>query len=129
MKLLNEGILALDYGIVDVGVAFARGAFVTTLPVLSNDGELIGKVLNMCGQEGITKILIGLPESPQREVVESFAAELRSQFSGSVIFWDEVLTSVQARDLLRENESKKKKEDSASAALFLQEYLAASCIP
>lgn len=119
----TESILALDYGSAHMGVAFARGGFVTTLPVLPVDGFLLPRLMAIIQEESVKDVVIGLPEEPQRKVVERFIAALKEKFDGNVIPWDETLTSLEATALLRDNRKKGSREDSAAAALLLREYL------
>ena len=121
----DEVVLAVDYGLARVGLAFARGGFVSTLPlILTKEDPLVG-ILSVCEEEGVQTILVGLPEEPQRTVVQKFIQSLKEKFSGQVLTWDETLTTQVAEGRLDNSSMNHRRHpvDSEAAALMLKEYL------
>jgi len=84
-------------------------------------------------EDGVTAIVVGLPRrldgrpTTLTEGVRTFAAQLGSRTGLPVAFQDERLTSVEAESRLAERDkdwrSRKKRLDSAAAAIILQDHL------
>ena len=81
----------------------------------------------------IVEVVIGWPRSMSGEVGErakqaaEFAGRLRERLGGSVVLWDERLTTVEAQRLLIaggvRRERRREVVDAVAAALILQGYL------
>ena len=93
--------------------------------------EEIGKLA--AEEDGVAAIVVGLPRrldgrpTTLTEGVRTFAAQLGSRTGLPVAFQDERLTSVEAESRLAERDkdwrSRKKRLDSAAAAIILQDHL------
>ncbi len=97
----------------------------------------IENVLRIVKQEGVGRIIVGLPISlsgyigEQAQKVRKFAELLIESTSISVEMRDERFSTVTARNLIREARTKKspkrqgkeKHDDAIAAAVILQEYL------
>ena len=130
-------ILGIDYGGVRVGLAMtdplqilASGA-----GVVENGPELFGRIAGIVAQNGIVRIIVGMPYAPDggmgesAEKVRRFVAELTGQVTVPVETWDESGTSRRAtRALIQGGAGKKTRQekwriDEMAARLLLQEYL------
>ena len=130
--------LGIDYGEKRVGLAIsdenAKLAF--PLKILPNNKELFDLVHNICGEEGITEIVIGESfdftgkENKIMESIKDFVKELLA-LNLPIHFEKEFMTTVEARGRVgkeKNNARKTKKEngkkvDASAAALILQRYL------
>ncbi len=121
----SEVILAIDHGLNNIGLAYSRSGFVGTLPALKGAKATSLEVIKVAKEYQATKLLVGEPEERQRKVVLSFTEELRQQFTGDIVLWNEVLTTNQAKALAREQNLAVAKAnlDSLAAAIMLNEYL------
>ena len=105
------------------------------LETIEVDDETVlpGLVANVAKEKEAEKIIVGLPlnmngsESLQTKKVRVFASELEKKCSMPVVFWDERMTSLQAKRIMREMEKKtygnKHHIDRISATLILQDYM------
>jgi len=132
--------LGLDLGERCVGVAVSdpTGTLVTPLPPLTGfDRESLRSwVEEFVAREGVDEVVVGIPRLLSGEEGEQArrTRELASALGGvpglKVTFWDERLTTREARRRLREGSggrrSRKKDDDSAAAALILDAYLRAA---
>lgn len=130
-------ILALDYGLVRIGVAVsdALGFTAQGVGVIERKGKKkdIQEIIRIIEKTGAEDILIGKPlrlsgdaGTIQKEV-EDFAVALEKASGKPVIFRDERLTTAQAeRHLIAADVSRKKRKeviDMIAAQLLLQNYL------
>ena len=130
-------ILALDVGDRRIGVAKSD-----PMAVLANPFKIIKRteedtdieaIVQMVDSLDIGRIIVGLPLSldgslgQQAEKVEAFTDKLRLKIKIPLEFCDERLSTVSARQLMRQAASKKttrlKHDDAAAAAVILQGYL------
>lgn len=130
-------ILAVDYGERRTGLAVSDKLGITAhgLETIEVDDETVlpGLVANVAKEKEAEKIIVGLPlnmngsESLQTKKVRAFASELENECSLPVVFWDERMTSLQAKRIMREMEKKtygnKHHIDRISATLILQDYM------
>ena len=130
-------LLALDYGSKRVGVAISDKNQPIALPrpiiYYKNTDELIDVLKNICKQENIDKIIIGLPlnlagqDTEQTKQTRQFAELIINKLKLPIVLEDERYTTKIVADL-RSQETKKKyrqqKEyDSQAATVLLQGYL------
>ena len=129
--------LGIDFGTRRIGLALSdpTGTLATPLPFLENSGpkEVVSKLQELVQGHGIKTIVIGLPRNmdgtygPSAQKVRAFIAQIQPHLSAEIIPQDERLTTAQAsRDLSQMGLNQKdlrKKVDSSSAALILQQFL------
>jgi len=130
-------ILGIDFGTRRIGLALSdpTGALATPLPFLENTGwpEVTANLRQLVEKHGIQTVVIGIPRNmdgtygPAAQKVREFIAQIQPHLSAKILCQDERLTTVQAsRDLsqmgLNQRELRKK-VDSSSAALILQQFL------
>lgn len=134
--------MALDYGSKTVGVAVsdALGIGAHPLETICREHEnklrrTLARIEEIVLERGVEKIILGKPihmdrsEGERVERTEAFKRLLEKRLGKAVIYIDERLTSVEAKELLLESGVKasemKKYIDSVAAALLLKEYMAA----
>ncbi len=130
-------IAGIDYGSKRVGIAvsdplqvLARG-----LCTLENDAGLLDRIRAIVQEEGVVRVVVGLPYAPdgglgeKAREVEGFIRELSKVLEIPLDTWDESYTSDNARAMFREAGMGKKKRqekgrvDRMAASLMLQEFL------
>jgi len=125
-------ILGLDLGLRRIGVALSDGRVVASQETIvsENRDEAIQKILKICREENIEKIVLGLSQSAENEdMVRSFALELNKNIDMPIEFVDETLTSKEAERILAarnidpRSENYKQEIDRISAKLILEQYL------
>jgi len=118
--------LGIDYGTKNIGLAFAEeGGLAFPLEVLENNEKLVSKVLEICEQRKIGKIIVGESKNFKGEdnevmvEIENFIKNLKAKTKIEIVLQPEFLTSRQAREFLGRNE----KTDASAATIILQSYL------
>lgn len=122
--------LGIDYGKSKIGLSVSEGELASPFDVVavSSLADALNKILKVVEREGVTDVVIGMPGGEIGKMTHKFIQELKRQSKGlfNVIEADETLSSVDARSLmiqLNTSRSKRREEDSYSAALILQRYL------
>lgn len=126
--------LALDIGHKRIGLAvgalvpFGRG----TLQIL-DQGQAVAAIKQLIEDEGVERIVIGLPEVKSGDTTESarlaqeFSQMLRQAVNLPISFVNEAYTSVEAERQLRaegvDTQQEKARIDERSAILILEQYL------
>jgi putative Holliday junction resolvase len=126
-----ENYLGIDWGAVDVGVAFSdaetRMAF--PLPTLPNDRNLLRVLGGIIVERNVGTVVIGIPSHTNREEVlyegERLGAEIAKTFPVMVTYQNEMFTTKMARENLKERGVKHlaRFDDAESARIILQEWL------
>ena len=130
-------ILAIDYGERRTGIAVSDKMGMTAQGLdtieVKDESEIPDIVVQNAKDTGAETIVIGLPlnmdgtESEKSRKVREFGAVLAEKTSLPVVFWDERMTSMQAKRVMQELNKKTYKNkqliDKISATLILQEYL------
>lgn len=115
-------LLGIDYGEAKIGLALADGPLAEPLGIVKNQkGEL--RISQICEEQKIEKIIIGISEGEIAEKQERFAQKLRKIVNLPIEFQEETLTSQEAISKMREIGKRIREEDAISAALILQAYL------
>jgi len=129
--------LGLDIGEKRIGVALSDpgGILASPLTIINrrDDKADTEAILDIVTQHQVGKIVVGLPLSMngragrQAEQVENFTQELCQHIDIPVEYRDERLSTVSARRMMREGNSKragrKVRYDAVAAAIILQSYL------
>jgi len=129
--------LGIDFGTRRIGLALSdpTGTLASPLPFLENTGpqKVTAALRKLIQSHEIQTLVIGLPRNmdgthgPAAQKVRDFIAQIQPHLPVPIIALDERLTTAQAsRDLSRMGLSQKelrKKVDSSSAALILQQFL------
>ena len=133
-------ILGLDFGSKTVGVAVSDGLLLTAQGVETIERKDENKLRKTCArieeliaEYEITEIVLGLPknmnntEGERVEKTKAFGEMLERRTGLPVHYWDELLTTVAAEQILMESgvrrENRKAVIDKVAAGLILQGYL------
>lgn len=148
-------LMALDVGEARIGVAVsdATGFLAspyTTIHVSRHEEQTWTEIQHLIDEIGAEGIVVGLPISldgqihAQGERVQAFAERLKQHITIPLTFWDERLSTVEAKRLLtqrgedgygtrqrqsgrRRSQTKRRQKgqeiDALAAAVFLQDYL------
>ncbi len=130
-------ILAVDYGTKRVGVAVSDPTrlIASGVATLMNDGHLLEKLRTMVCEQGVVRIVVGMPYGPDgsrgraAERVDRFIETLRGSVDVAIETWDESYSSVSAKQIFLETGMKRKRRqekervDEMAARILLQEYL------
>ena len=130
-------VLAVDYGERRTGIAISDELGITAQGLktieVKDESEIPSLVAHIAIDTKAEKIVVGLPlnmdstESEKCIKVREFGALLAEKTNIPIVFWDERLTSVQAKRVMHELNKKtyrnKQMVDTISATLILQEYL------
>ncbi|HEX3072122.1 MAG TPA: Holliday junction resolvase RuvX [Ignavibacteriales bacterium] len=136
----EKRLLAIDYGLKRIGLALSDplGIFAYPFDVISNDETLWPNLEKIIKDNGIFKIVLGLPyrengeKSHITDNVLEFKTELENKTKLPVILWDETYSSQKAMANIIEGGVKKKKRrdktllDKGAAAVILSEYMNSS---
>ncbi len=131
--------LGVDYGSKRVGLALSDESGLLAFPykILSNDMTLIDMIHNICGEESISAVVIGLSHdlsgAPNKIMgsIEEFAKNLEAELGMPIYFQKEFMTTVEARGREGKEKNNARKTtkppqapaDASAAALILQRYL------
>jgi putative holliday junction resolvase len=128
--IAEEKYLSIDYGANKIGLALAdlQTKIATPYKILIKENNPCAKIREICEQENIGKIVVGLPvglqgiNSQQYKNVEDFINKLRQEINLEIIEQDEKMTSIYAQKLLQKIKGKKT-DDAVAAMIILQSYL------
>lgn len=131
-------VLGIDFGDRRIGLAKSDmlGQLASGLDTFAwkNDMDIpVAHIADLTKSLKIERIVIGMPfnmdgtKGRRAEVTEKFADKLREAVDLDIIFWDERLTSFEAKEALRLQGKKNWKDkgavDRAAACYILQSYL------
>jgi len=125
----DVNILGIDYGIKNIGLSFSQGYLAEPLKTIkaSLPTVILQEIKKVVKRKKIQKIIIGVPEGRIEEKVKEFTHMLKNITHLPVIFWDETLSSVEAKkrmsQLRKPWRKRKQKEHEVAACLILQDYL------
>ncbi len=134
---MRKRILGLDVGDVRIGVAVSDALGITAQAVTTiqrkGQPEDVRRIQELLAEYEAAALVVGLPlnmdgnDGPQAQKVRAFADALKSSLDAEIVFWDERLTTAEARRVLIEGGMRRKKRksviDQLAAVLILQSYL------
>lgn len=116
-------LLGIDFGEKNIGLALAVGPLAEPLGTVKN----LKAVQQICQEQGIEKIIIGLSEGKMAEKTRRFGQHLAQLTGLPIVYQDETLTSVEAEAMMIKSAKPRRKRrtqrDAFSACLILQNYL------
>lgn len=133
----KKRILALDVGDARIGVAVSDETrlIAQTLAVVERSaGHPASRIVQLARENAAGSVVVGMPKNmdgtlgPQARKAQKFAQQL-GQLAPEleILYWDERLSTFQARAMLIETGARKKQRqkpvDALSAAIILQAYL------
>ncbi len=130
-------LLGIDYGTVRIGLALSdpTGTLASPLPFLPNQSpqQVTQALSELIQTHQITALIIGLPRNmdgtygPSAQKVRDFISQIQKNILLPITPIDERLTTAQASKQLAgiglSQKELRKKVDSSSACLILQQYL------
>lgn len=129
----HSSILALDLGEARVGLALASREARLAHPAgtLRHDSQLVQHLQDLCKQEAVTQLVIGLPRgldgqnTHQTDIARNFGQNIAKSLNIPVSWQDEAVTSAQAETELKTKGKSYTKEDidSLAATYILEDYL------
>lgn len=125
--MTDETILAIDYGTVRVGLAKSVLSLAQPLEIIGNNEKLIPKIVALCEELGVSRIVVGISENVMAKKTQAFVQELEKAVTVPIEFWDETLSSQTVHQKAREMGWSKGKQkqaiDHLAAAEILQDWL------
>jgi len=123
-------LLGIDYGDKKIGLAKSAGKTAVPLLILKNenDDDLLKKMREVCHQEDIEKIVIGVPVGNQKTATDqelktqAFVKFIKEKFDIPVDTIDERMTSRMAERFGR-GMVEGSNDDAFAAMLILQNYI------
>lgn len=120
-------VLAIDYGTKRVGLAVNHAGLAEPLTIVANDENLVPWLKSLIEDQEIELILVGISEQKMAEKTKFFAEKLKTAVGIPLDFFDETLSSAEARKRLAHSSMKLKSKqgpiDHYAAAIFLQDWL------
>ncbi len=119
-------VLGVDYGDKFIGLSYSEGILAVPLTQLAK-GEALNRISKICNELEIDLCVIGIPQGRMEKKAKEFGLQLKNNWSGGIVFWDETLTSYSAQKLLIKSGKRGKKlkntEHKVASSLMLQSYL------
>ena len=130
-------IMAIDYGDARTGVAISDslGWLTGTTAVVPswNRDRAAEQISALAKENAAERIVVGLPrnmngtEGPRAELCREFAELLRKKTGLEVVLWDERRSTIEAHQILSQNNyhgtKRKNTVDAVAASLILEGYL------
>lgn len=129
--------LGIDYGDRRIGIAVSDNerevVFVREYIENTSRSEVIQKIKDLCDQDQISLIVVGLPlnmdgeDTDQTVKVRLFTEDLKKAIKKEIVLHDERLTATQSDVILTsigvKSDARKERKDAIEASLILQNYL------
>lgn len=130
----SSSVMGLDVGTVRVGVAVAPGGVSIARPAATLEREsesFWSQIAELINTHDIQTIVVGLPrgldgqETAQTQATRQFAAELATHTTLPVVWQDEALTSVKAKQTLQASQKPYNKADvdALAASYILDDFI------
>jgi putative Holliday junction resolvase len=129
-------LLGIDFGLKRIGLAVSdpSGLVARELAIIHriSNREDFERINRAAGEQQVTAIIVGLPVNDwpeaggqnQAETVQQWVGKFRPTTNLPVIFWDEQLTTVEAREIaIRQRRKPRDPIDDLAARVMLQSYL------
>lgn len=117
-------LLGIDWGERKIGLAISENDWIDPWGIVETKKALT-KIVQLCQERKIAKIILGRPEGRIVKMVESFAKELEEKLHVPVVWMDETLTTQDAAARMREvgkSQQTRRSEDAFAAAVLLERY-------
>jgi putative Holliday junction resolvase len=129
----SGSILAVDFGEARVGLALASHEARLAHPIgtLKQTSSLLSQLQELCKQEKVTRVVVGLPrgmdgqDTAQTAAARQFGIELTTTLKLPISWQDEAVTSEQSKAELEARGKPYAKEDidALAATYILEDYL------
>jgi len=131
-------IMAIDYGDARTGIAISDslGMLTGTTTVIHswNPEKTAEETARLARENKVEELVLGFPknmdgtEGARADLYREFAALLKAASGLEPVFWDERRTTIEAHQILTQNQYHRKKRkntvDAVAASLILEGYLA-----
>lgn len=126
--------LGIDYGKKRIGLALGE-SIPRPFLVLDNvsETETLGKIIDICKEHKVEKIIIGLPEAIDEEStiliadIKKLGSSIEKSIKAEVVYEPEAYSSVEAIERLKQlgqyDQNNKGQIDMESATLLLEQYI------
>ena len=119
--------LGVDFGLRRIGLAVSEGELASPYKIIEIKSlkEGVSKIIKEILDEGMDKVVVGMPEGETGKSAVKFIKSLKSE-GLDVVEADETLSSVNAIDMMIRSgvpRSKRRFTDAHAAAEILQNYL------
>jgi putative transcription antitermination factor YqgF len=119
--------LAIDFGTKRIGLAVNYLSLAQPLEIIPNNEHTFEKLKQICKEQGVKQIILGLSERKMAETIKEWATLLKKELDLPVEFWDENFSSVTVHKKIAKSHMKKSERqkpiDHYAAAEILQEWL------
>jgi putative holliday junction resolvase len=122
----DQKLLAIDFGTKRIGLAVSQGPLAVPLEVIhyQDETEAIRKITEICAQQQITQVILGLSEKETAVKTRRFGQKLQSKISQPIIYSDETLSSQEVEHRFKLRKKPLPKEiDHYAAAYILEQWL------
>jgi putative transcription antitermination factor YqgF len=127
-------ILAIDYGLARIGLAISYVGLAEPLTIIKNnlssnepiiDSQALKQISKIVKEEKVEKIVLGISEQEMAKKTLEFFEILKSTFTFEIVLVDEVLSSYEVEQRLKDLPKKKRRQaiDHYAAAIILENYL------
>jgi len=124
-------LLGVDYGRKKIGLALGDSESNLSTPhsviKFEKEDEILEKIKKLVFENRVKSLVVGISEGEMANESRKFGKKLEKNLNLPVYFYNEVLTSVDAKNMAIEAGLKRKKrknlEDAQAASLILQGYL------
>ncbi len=119
-------ILGIDYGDKKLGIAKSAANDTIAVPIgtISNSSaeSVITKLQDICAEEQVSVIVVGMPSDQQGEKTQKFVELLKEHLNITIATIDERFSTQEAKKLQQQS-GDKSDDDPIAAMLILQTYL------
>jgi putative Holliday junction resolvase len=121
--------LGIDWGEAKLGLALASGSLAEPYKVIRySDTRLLKETIReIVSREGVGTAVVGISEGKSEALAKKFGEEALKDLGIEVVYFDETLTTTEAKQLAIEAGIKRKKrrelEDAFAASVMLQSFL------
>jgi len=120
--------LSIDFGLVNIGLAFAEGPLAEPLgeKKYQHQTQLLDYLNQLCRKQRINTIIVGISENTMAQKTKNFGSRLAAITGLPVKYQDETLTTQTARQKLitaQAPQKKRRQDHKIAATIILQTYL------
>jgi putative Holliday junction resolvase len=117
--------LAIDVGTKKIGLALSYATLAQPFRIIANTQSVVQEIQDICQEEQVEQILVGISEGKSAQLARDFAALLQSSINLPLTMTDETLTTQEAIEKIQQVKGKLSRmdDDHIAAAIFLQEWI------
>lgn len=119
--------LGIDFGTKRIGLAVSINGIISPLEVVANNDGFILRLQRLISEYDVSKIYVGVSEGKIAVRTNKFVTQLRSVLQCTVETVEEAVSTIEADQIYRDNQRKKKNYksdiDSVAAAVILRRVI------